>query len=367
MQNNLYIVIIAGGSGTRFWPHSRKTQPKQFITIIGNKSMFCQTLERVLPLKPAGIIVVTNELQVKTAEDQLESMGIKATHDQKNIGPDAVLLIAEPVGRNTAPAIALATALISRRDPHGISLVLPSDHYVPDAENFRKDIHAAAKVAANGYLVTLGIVPQRPETGYGYIQKGDKITGSAFAVKSFKEKPDLETAVTYLESGDFLWNAGMFVWRGDIIWDEIKSFIPDLSMAMENLKNPNHQISLSDELPDIYNAIASQSIDFGVMEKSKRVAVLPAGFSWSDIGSWDSLWELVDKDDDGNVCHTNLVSLHSRDNLVKCDKDVVALLGVENLILVETPDSILVCHREKAQQVKDILEYLKEKGLDHLL
>jgi mannose-1-phosphate guanylyltransferase len=361
-----YVVILAGGSGTRFWPASRKTRPKQFQSIIGPGSMFCQTVGRVLPLEPRGLIVVTNAAQTDDARAQLESMKIPVTTDPDSLAPGGALLVAEPRSRNTAPAIALAAALVTRLNPSGIMMVLPSDHFIPDEEAFRQALLAAEEVALIGRLVTLGITPHRPETGYGYIRKSAQQVGRAFAVDQFREKPDLDTALAYLKSGEYFWNAGMFIWRADVIRQEIAAHMPDLAAAMEPLHVASRNASLESGMDRAYERAAAESIDYGVMERSDRVAVVPGNFAWSDVGSWGSLWELEEKDADGNAGGKKLVALESTGNLVRSEK-TVALVGAKDMIIVETSDALLVCRRDRAQRVKEVLEILKKRGEDHLL
>jgi mannose-1-phosphate guanylyltransferase len=361
-----YVVILAGGSGTRFWPASRKRRPKQFQSIIGPGSMFCQTVGRVLPLDPRGLIVVTNAAQVDDARAQLESMNIPVTADPGRVVPGGALLVAEPRSRNTAPAIALAAALVSRLNPEGVMMVLPSDHFIPDEEAFRQTLLSAEEVALLGRLVTLGITPHRPETGYGYIRKSVQPVGRAFAVEQFREKPDLDTALAYLESGEYFWNAGMFIWRADVIWQELKAYMPELAAAMEPLRDASRKETLESDMARAYDEVTAESIDYGVMEKSGRVAVVPSNFIWSDVGSWSSLWELEEKDTDGNAGGRKLVALESTGNLVRSEK-TTALVGVKDMIIVETSDALLVCRRDRAQRVKEVLATLKKLGEDHLL
>jgi len=361
-----FVVILAGGSGTRFWPFSRQSRPKQFQRIIGDGSMFCQTVRRVLPLDPAGIIVITNALQVEDARSQLESMDIPVATEPDELERGGALLIAEPQGRNTAPAIALAAALILRRSPDAVMMVLPSDHFIPEEEEFRQALLAAEEVALMDRLVTLGIHPHRPETGYGYIKKSTRSVKQAFEVEEFREKPDFDTALAYVESGEYFWNAGMFIWKAGIIWKELRAHMPALAVCMQPLRDTSREMSLPEDLEAAYAEAESESIDYGVMEKSARVTVVPGAFTWSDVGSWASLWELEKKDGDGNAGGKDLVVIDSRNNLVRSDK-VTALVGVSDVVVVETRDALLICHREKAQLVKEVLEALRKRGQNHLL
>jgi mannose-1-phosphate guanylyltransferase len=361
-----FIIILAGGSGTRFWPFSRQSRPKQFQSIIGDGSMFCQTVRRVLPLEPEGIIVITNTLQVEDARSQLESMDIPVASEPDGLEPGGALLVAEPQGRNTAPAIALAAALVLRRSPEAVMMVLPSDHFIPEEEKFRQTLLAAEEVACMDRLVTIGIAPHRPETGYGYIRKSARRVRQAYEVEEFREKPDSDTARSYVESGEYFWNAGMFIWKADIIWKELRTHMPALAACMDPLRDTSRKISLREDLVAAYAEAEAESIDYGVMEKSDCVTVVPGDFTWSDVGSWASLWELEEKDADGNAGGKNLVVVDSRNNLVRTDK-VAALVGVSDVVVVETPDALLICHREKAQLVKEVLEALRKRGQKHLL
>lgn len=259
----MYIVILAGGSGTRFWPLSRKSAPKQLMSVFGGKSMLQRTVERVLPLDPKRVMVVTNALQAAETRSQLAYI--------KGVPVD---VIEEPVGRNTAPAIGLAASIIARFDPDGIMVVLPADHYIVDEETFRATLVIARSVAVSGALVTLGITPTRPETGYGYIEALPKTDSGTAPVKRFVEKPNLERAMEFLASGGFYWNSGMFVWGACAILDQIGRYMPELSQSLAKLCFESDVWELSDlkpQIEEIYGGIRGESIDFGVMEKAEDV------------------------------------------------------------------------------------------------
>lgn len=359
----MYAVILAGGSGTRFWPLSRKKNPKQLMSVFGGKSMLQRTVERVLPLRPKRVLVVTNALQ---AEETARQLG-------EYHGECRIDIIAEPVGRNTAPAIGLAASIIARYDPDGVMLVLPADHYITQEEKFRQTVLRAGEAARNGYLVTMGIVPSRPETGYGYIEAETELRGAGpYPVRRFVEKPNLAKAVEFLDAGNFYWNSGMFVWRADVILDKIVALMPELSAALARLIFSEDIWELTDLKPQIegiYREIAGESIDFGVMEKADNVVVVPADFGWSDVGSWSALPEVMEPDQAGNVAISvrQELALDAADCLVYGGGKLTALIGVKELIVVDTPDALLVCHRDRAQDVKRIVEELEKRGLAEYL
>ena len=359
----MYAVILAGGSGTRFWPLSRKKNPKQLMSVFGGKSMLQRTVERVLPLKPKRILVVTNTLQAEESARQL-----KAYHKECRVD-----IIEEPVGRNTAPAIGLAASIIARHDPDGLMLVLPADHYIVQEEQFRETVQQAKATALNGYLVTMGIVPSKPETGYGYIEAEKELRGRGpYPVKRFVEKPNLTRAVEFINAGNFYWNSGMFIWRADVILDKLMVFMPELSAALARLIFSEDVWELEDlnlQIESIYRGIAGESIDFGVMEKADNVVVVPAEFGWSDVGSWGALPEVLKPDPAGNVAISvrEELALDAEGCLVYGGGKLIALIGVNDLIVVDTPDALMVCHRDRAQDVKKIVEELEKRGLAEYL
>jgi mannose-1-phosphate guanylyltransferase/mannose-6-phosphate isomerase len=358
----MYIVILAGGSGTRFWPLSRAARPKQLISITGDRSMLQRTVERVLPLKPKRILIITNRIQAEETERQL-------AHYRKI----PIDVIAEPSAKNTAPAIGLAATIIAAHDPEGVMVVLPADHFIKDEQALHQALVDAAHAARKGYLVTLGVMPSRPETGYGYIEADMELRGSGpFPVRRFVEKPPLDEAVRYLDAGNFFWNSGMFIWRADTIMAEITAYLPELAEALSRVTFTNDVWELSDldeQIASVYGSVASVSIDYGVMEKSSRVQVVPVEMGWSDVGSWSSLPEVVEADDSGTVCvnSNGHVSLDSSGCLIYVDSKVVATVGVHNLIVVSTPDALLICDRERAQDVKRVVEELGRQGCSSVL
>ncbi|MDD2581878.1 MAG: mannose-1-phosphate guanylyltransferase [Desulfuromonadaceae bacterium] len=362
----MYIVILAGGSGTRFWPLSRVALPKQLISITGDRSMLQRTVERVLPLNPKRILIITNHLQAAETERQMEIY-------------DSVLIevIAEPAARNTAPAIGLAAARIAAHDPSGIMAVLPADHFIKNEKKLRDTLIFAGQSAHKGFLVTLGILPSRPETGYGYIEaamdSGDEINEKGpFRVERFVEKPPLTEAVRYLEEGNFFWNSGMFIWRADTILEEMKTFMPSLHEKLLQLipTDAAGEYAASDErIAALYQDIESVSIDYGIMEKSSRVQMVPVEMGWSDVGSWSALPEVIEPDSHGTVCvnAAGHVAVDSSDCLIYADGEMVATVGVHNIVVVSTPDAILVCDRQRCQDVKKVVEQLGAAGLTSYL
>lgn len=324
--------------------------------------MLQRTVERVLPLKPKRIMIVTNQLQAEETRRQLTAY--------RGIPIDVV---AEPVARNTAPAIGLAATIIAAHDPRGVMAVLPADHFIRDEEALRSSLLAASRTARNGYLVTLGIVPSRPETGYGYIEADMELRGQGpFPVRRFVEKPPLEDALRYLEDGSFFWNSGMFIWRCDTILEEIGRHLPELSSLLASISFSGDVWELSDleeQIREIFPRAAGISIDYGVMERSDRVQVLPVEMGWSDVGSWSALPEVIEPDGAGTVSVNTAehIAIDSRDCLIYGDGRLVATLGVSNLIIVSTPDALLVCDRERAQEVKKVVAELSVRGMDSLL
>ena len=354
----MYIVILAGGSGTRFWPLSRAARPKQLISITGDRTMLQRTVERVLPLNPKRILVITNQVQAEESKRQLA--------DYRGTPID---VIAEPSARNTAAAIGLAATIIAAHDPAGIMAVLPADHFIKDEEGLRTTLIKARHTAHLGYLVTLGVMPSRPETGYGYIEADTELRGDGpFPVRRFVEKPPLEEAVRYLLEGNFFWNSGMFIWRCDTILSELALHQPDLRQALAGLSFTGDIWELSDlaeQIKAMYASVASVSIDYAVMEKSSKVQVVPVEMGWSDVGSWSALPEVAPPDASGTVCinAAGHIAIDSSDCLIYADGKVVAMVGVKGLIVVSTPDALLVCDRERAQDVKKVVEELAARGL----
>jgi mannose-1-phosphate guanylyltransferase len=318
--------------------------------------MLQRTVERVLALKPKRILIITNKLQVAETKQQVSQYS-----------EVSVDVIAEPIGRNTAPAIALAAAIIAAHDPAGVMVVLPADHFIRDEAALRETLVFACQAAQEGNLVALGIMPSRPETGYGYIEADMPAGGKGpFPVKRFVEKPPLNEAIRYLEDGNYFWNSGMFIWRADTILSEIASFLPDLAVSMNTISFQNDSWDYKDlaNQIDFYSNLESVSIDYGIMERSAKVQIVPVEMGWSDVGSWSALPEVVAADSLGTICinAAEHVSIDSSDCLIYSDHRVVATVGLHGLVIVSTPDALLVCDRERAQDVKKVVEELSRTG-----
>jgi len=288
---NIYAIIMAGGVGSRFWPRSREKKPKQLINLFDHQSLIGKTVERLKGIvPPENIIVVTNIHQAKAIEAELPGV------PKENI-------IAEPYGRNTAACVALSATIVAARDPEAVCLVLPADHLINDIQSYQADLMKAAEYASsNSGLVTLGITPTRPETGYGYIQIDTSSDESGVCrVSTFAEKPNYATAVRFLQAGDFLWNSGMFIWKASVILEEIAIFLPELGAQMKALAPAIGTEQFTKALEKAYSMVKSISIDYGIMEKSHRVFLIRASFDWSDVGSWEEVYQLSEKDEKGNA------------------------------------------------------------------
>jgi mannose-1-phosphate guanylyltransferase len=351
---------MAGGRGERFWPKSRQDLPKQFLRLLGDRTMLQRTVSRLRQLvEPEQIYIVTGKVYYDIVRDQVPEV-------------PAENLILEPVGRDTAAAIGLSAVTISRRDPDGVMIILPADHYIADEERFCKVLESAVAVAAPGNaLVTLGITPNRPETGFGYIARGrlyDTIEGNpAYLVDRFAEKPDYERALEYLASGNYYWNSGIFVWKADMILHEIEQRLPELHAGLQQIAGAFGTGDYSSTLLKIFTGLPKISIDYGVMEKAGNVVVLPGNFGWDDVGSWTALESYKEKDEQGNCLEGRGVLVDTKNTLVFTSDKVVATLGVENLIVVESRDSILICHKEHAQEIKKVINALQEQGYKEVL
>lgn len=352
----MYAVIMAGGRGTRFWPRSREKKPKHLLDIIGTRTMIQETVDRIKPLViPKNILIVTGKKHARELIKQLPEVPIKN-------------IIIELVGKNTAACIGLAALHIQKKVGDDVMVVLPSDHAITDSSKYLEVIAAAAQFAAKeNALVTIGIKPSSAQTGFGYIEQGNSFPCRAnqeiFRVKSIREKPDLQQAEAFLQSGIFYWNSGMFVWKASTILKEIARFLPDLYSGLMKVKEALGSPGEAAIVRKIYEGLASISIDYGVMEKANNVFMLQGDFGWSDVGSWDALWEISDKDNKGNALTSgsNVIFEDTEDSLVYSPQKLVALVGVKDLIIVETKDALLVCSRGKSQRVKKIVETLEEK------
>ncbi len=370
LKNNLHAVILAGGSGTRFWPLSRHRRPKQLIPLLGGKTTLEATIERLSSLADdSRTMIITNKDQAKAVGELLAPRFARTR------------IVAEPVGRNTAPAIALGARLLAlEQGPESIMMVFPADHYIGDLPEFVRTLELAAAAAAQGWLVTLGIAPSRPETGYGYIQGGDLVESGeeAFAgevrrVGRFVEKPDAKRAAEYLASGDYYWNSGIFIWRVDVIQEEVARHLPAVADCLQRFSREYQEAGLEKALPAYFRDVEAISIDYGVLEKSSRVAVVPSRFSWSDLGSWDALDELelpagatadVEAGSEKPALEPMLFS--AANNTVFSSKPT-ALIDVDDLLVVETDDALLICKKGSSQRVREVVELLRRQGRDDLL
>jgi mannose-1-phosphate guanylyltransferase len=359
---NYYAVIMAGGVGARFWPRSRERTPKQLLDIIGRGTMIQNTLSRIEPLvAPMNTFIVTNKIQHETVLKQLPFF------PKENI-------LVEPVGRNTAPCVALAASWVRRVDPEGIMIVLPADHLVADEKEFLRIMELAVRVAEETEaLLTIGISPSRPETGYGYIQFADDDGRNPYhaqgvhRVKTFAEKPNLETAEQFLKSGDFLWNSGMFVWKAKSILQEIQTHLPELHEQIAALTQAIGTPEYKSVLESTYGLIRSISIDYGVMEKAGNVFVVKGDFGWSDVGSWDEVVSLTPTDADGNAFRGKAIAKDAHGNYVDAGDKFVGVIGVDNVIVVVTDNAVLVCKKGHSQEVKEIVDFIRRKHMNEYL
>jgi len=343
---------MAGGNGTRLWPMSRQAYPKQFLPLTGSdRSMLQETVLRLKGLDVSELLLTCNEEHRFLAAEQMRQMG----HLDHNI-------ILEPAGRNTAPAIALAALTARKKNPEALLLVLAADHTIADTTAFHSSVKSAVPLAEQGSLVTFGIVPTHPETGYGYIRKGEP-DGCAFSVAEFVEKPNAETAQTYLESGEYYWNSGMFLFRADTYLHELKSFRPDILEACETAYGDCDQdMDFIRVNKSAFLECPSESVDYAVMEHTESAMAVPLDAGWSDVGSWSAIWEIAEKDADGNASLGDVLHQKSFNNLVMAENALVATVGINNLIVVQTKDSILVADRNQVQDVKHLVNALKENG-----
>ena len=350
-------IIMAGGSGTRLWPLSRSLYPKQFLSLINENSLLQETLKRLDGLNCLPPVIVSNNEHRFIVAEQLRQFGV-----------DDFQIILEPVGRNTAPAVALAAlkSLELHGDHH--MLVLAADHAIQDIEAFHAAVLAAEQESVDNKLVTFGIVPTKPETGYGYIKKGEQVKNSVFKVNSFVEKPDLETAKNYLEQKCYLWNSGMFMFKASVYLDELKKFRPDiLAACKESLSSASTDLDFIRLNSDVFAECPDESIDYAVMEKTQDCVVIPLDADWSDIGSWTSLWEISEKDEHENVSHGDVINYDSRNNYIYSEGSLISTVGVNNLIIVQTKDALLVAQQDNVQDIKKIVEILKkQKRSEHI-
>lgn len=364
-MKSIYAVIMAGGGGTRLWPLSRARHPKQALKIKGDRSLFQTTVDRLLPLMPIdNIYIVTVEEQKDLLQSQVPTLS-----DEN--------YILEPEPRGTASVVGLAATLLQDRDADSIMCCLPADHYIENDEGFRQLLIGAAEIAEENELVTIGIPPSYASTGYGYIHSGepkDLVKGfQSFRVREFKEKPDKDTAAKFLRSGDYYWNSGMFIWRTDRILADFEQHMPELSSGLSKISNSLGKMEEKDILEDVWLSLQPETIDYGVMEKADSVSVLIAkDLGWFDIGSWDGLFDLLDQDELGNVLiGRELLIKNVKDSLImktsSNDATMIALIDIDNIILVYTDDVLLVCKRGNSEKVREIVKELTKTGKLNLL
>lgn len=345
----IYAVIMAGGVGSRFWPRSKERKPKQLIRIFGENTMIQDTVKRLNGIvKNENIYVITNKVQKLRVKEQLPQV------PEENI-------IDEPFGKNTAACIGLASVLIKKKNPEAVTIILPSDHLIKDDQAFQDCLLGAAKFAYESKgLVTIGITPTRPETGYGYIQFDDKEVGkNIYKVLTFAEKPNLSTARNFIESGDFLWNSGIFIWRVDTILDELKKHLPEHFDGLTQIENVIGTPDFEKELVQVYGQLKSISIDYGVMEKAETVYLTKADFYWNDVGNWEAVYEISEKNEDSNAVFGDVYTANTFGSYIFSPKKFTAAIGISNLIVIDTNDSLLICHRNNAQDVRQVVDYLK--------
>ncbi len=357
-MSSIVPVIMCGGNGTRMWPLSRTNYPKQFLNLTSeDKSLLQQTIERI-PTKADGAIFVCNENHRFLLAEQV-----------LNIGYQANTILLEPSAKNTAPAIALAAfkALESNKD--AILLVLASDHAIAKTAEFHHAIDQAHELAEKGKLVTFGISPSKPETGYGYIKQGQAIANSAgFDVAEFVEKPDLETAQAYLESGQFSWNSGMFMFKAQVYLDELKKYSPEIYQVCEkSIQEQSTDLDFTRINAEAFASCPDDSIDYAVMEKTDKAAVVPMDIGWNDVGSWASLWEISDKDDNNNVIVGDVINQDSSGNHIHSPNKLTATIGIKDLVIIDTPDAILVADKNQSQAIKKVVATLdKQERSEHI-
>lgn len=361
-MEHYYALIMAGGGGTRLWPMSRKSTPKQLLPLIGEHSMFDTSVQRLAPLfLPEQIYIVTGQTYVEQLKQEAPNIPLKN-------------FIVEPYGRDTAPAVGLALSVIEKRDPQATVAILTADHHIGKPDYFLETLSAAYEIAQSDKIVTLGISPSYPATGFGYIQQGAQLGESGgityYESKGFKEKPDRVRATQFLSSGDYTWNSGMFIWKASVGMGEFKRQQPEMhelfSQLQHSVDTPDYQTTLE----DIWDKTTKTSLDFAIMENAEDIAVIPSEIGWSDVGSWASLYDMLPQDQFGNCANgkvrENKIILDTKNTLLFSDRLVVTI-GVEDVIVIDTEDAILVCHKDRSQEVKQVVQYLKENDGDAYL
>ena len=349
-------VVLAGGSGTRFWPLSREDYPKQLLNIVGNQSMLQMTIDRLIKIK------WVTDIYIITREDLRE----KIIDEIKTVKPENI--IAEPSGKNTAPAIGLVSILISLQDPNTVVGFFPADHLIIGHSEFERALQTAEHLARNSdSIITIGVQPTHPSTAYGYIQFDDsseKDHPGAYKVKTFAEKPHHKLAQRFIASGDFLWNAGMFIWKIDTLMTGLRKNMPDLYESLQNISLRLKDGKLFD---DIWEYIDPVSIDYGLLEKSKNIYVVACEFQWNDLGSWNALYDVLGKDNEGNIVRGKGKIMGGRNNFIESNGRFTAVIGADDLVVINTEDATLVVPREKVEMVKEMVDFLKKQGRKDLI
>lgn len=348
---SLYPVVLCGGSGSRLWPASRPGRPKQFLPLIGERSSFQDTLLRVGAIAGAEApVVVTGAAMVDDVVSQSAAIGVPVT------------VLIEPQARDSGPAVAAAAAYVRARDPEGVILMLASDHFIGEPELFAEAALVAAEAAARGFIVTFGVKPTSPATGYGYIRPGEAVEGPVRRVEAFVEKPDPATALAHVAAG-YYWNSGNFAFRADVLLEEMEAFEPALAegaiSAVAAARTDGDLVRLDREC---FTRATAKSLDYAVMERTQRAAVVPASFTWSDLGAWDAIWEASARDANGNAVSGEAVLIDTTGALVRTDGPVVGVVGLSDIAVIVDGDAVLVCRREDAQKVKGLVETLKARA-----
>lgn len=348
-EHQAHAVILAGGSGSRLWPLSRQHLPKQFLSLDGDASLLQTTINRLSPLiKAKNVLIVTQEVLAKG----------EAYHA---LLPYQTLF--EPVARNTAPAIALAAARLMADGSDPIMVVLPADHIIKNEVRFREHLEIAIAAAESGKLITFGIRPTRPDTGFGYVKAHRGDTSDVYMVDRFTEKPDAVTAERFLREGDYYWNSGMFVWRASVILAEIRQHLPAVDKVIQTIIAESHIAgTFQQAVEKHFSAMPSISIDYGVLEKSSRVSLVPCDIGWNDVGSWQAVHEIAAKDENGNALQGNVIALDCKNSLIRAEKRLVAAIGVEDLCIIETADAVLISKNDQTQRVREVVDVLHQRG-----
>jgi len=358
-MSNYYAAILAGGVGTRLWPLSRQARPKQALQLIGDRTMFQHAIERLAPLFPRDhVVIVTGRKHAEILQPQTPDL------------PDENFIL-EPMGRDSGPAVGLGAIHLHRRDPEAVMAMLTADHFIAYVERFRAVLAAAEKVAQTGRIVTLGIKPDFPSTGYGYVRQGESLGQfdgfEVFHAEQFTEKPDLATAQAFFESGRYSWNSGMFIWRVDRLLAEFERQRPSLHRQLMTIADALGTPDGARVLAEVWPQIEKISVDYAIMEGARDVAVIPVDIGWSDVGSWASLLDIIPGDEQGNVALSEHLAIDTHRTLVRSEKRLVVTIGLEDMIVVDTDDALLICPKDRAQDVKAVVDRLKQGERSELL